>query len=60
MVIYIVTKFGADWFIFLDARVKSAIFPNSRINKFDCSGPFEPKIELIRDLVVTHFDQVWC
>ena len=42
MVTYILTKFGADWSIFVDDRVLtksySAIFPNSRANNSGCTG----------------------
>ena len=48
MLIFIVTKFGAEWFIFIDVREETkshaAIFDNSRPNN---SGPIGPMIELI-------------
>ena len=54
-VIYILTKFCADWLIFVDDRVQtksySAIFPNSRANNSGCSGTVRPTVELIRDLM---------
>ena len=52
MVIYILTKFGADWSIFVNAGVLtksySAIFPNSRANNSRFSDSIYPIIELIR------------
>ena len=55
MLIYIVIKFGADWFIFVDAReytkLNAAIFPNSRANNSSCSGPIGPMIRLIQILL---------
>ena len=49
------TKFGADWFIFVDVREltkeNSAIFPNSRQNNFSCSCPIGPMIELTQILL---------
>ena len=55
MLIFIVTKFGADWFIFVDARKltksNAATFPNSRANNSSCSGPIGPMIELIQILL---------
>ena len=55
MLIFIVTKFGADWFIFVDAREltksNAAIFPNSRANNSSCSGPVGSMIELIHFLL---------
>ena len=42
MVTYILTKFGADWLIFVDGRVQTksdaAIFPKSRANNSRFSG----------------------
>ena len=53
MLIFIVTKFGADWFIFVheDARENAAIFPNSRANNSSCSSPIVPMIEVIQILL---------
>ena len=66
MVIYILTKLGADWSIFVDARVlksNSAIFPNSRANNSGCSYLICPIIELIRDFmgiyIVATFGTDW-
>ena len=50
-----VTKFGADWFIFVDVReytkLNAAIFNNSRANNSSCSGPIGPLIALIQILL---------
>ena len=55
MLIFIVTKFGADWIIFVDAREQTksnaATFPNSRANNSSCSGPIGPTIELVQILL---------
>ena len=55
MVIYILTKFGADWSIFVDAELltksDSAIFPNSRANNSGCSDLIYPMIELVQDFM---------
>ena len=55
MLIFIVTKFGADWFIFVDAReqtkLNAAIFPDSRTNNSSCSGPIGPMIKLVQILL---------
>ena len=55
MLKYIVTKFGADWFIFVDVREKTklnaAIFPNSRANNSSCSSPIGPMIKPIQILL---------
>ena len=67
MLIFIVTKFGADWFIFVDAReyTKSnvAIFSNSRANNSSCSGPIGPMIKFIQILldinILTKFGADW-
>ena len=67
MLIFIVTKFGADWFIFVDAREKTksnvAIFPNSRANNSSRSGPIGPMIEFIQILfdinILTKFGADW-
>ena len=67
MVTYILTKFGADWLIFVDARVltksDSAIFPKSRANNSKCTGLICPIIELIQDLIdiyiLAKFDTDW-
>ena len=67
MLIFIVTKFGADWFISADARelTKStvAIFPNSRANNSSCCGPIGPMIEFIQILldinILTKFGADW-
>ena len=48
MLIYNVAKFGADWFIFVDA---SQIFPNSRANNSSCSTPIGTMIKLIHILL---------
>ena len=52
---FIVTKFGADWLIFVDAREETksniAIFPNSRANNSSCSGAIGPMIEFIQNLL---------
>ena len=49
------TKFGADWFIFVDVREKTklnaAIFHNSRPNNSSCSGQIGPIIEPIQILL---------
>ena len=57
MVIYTLTKFGADWLIFVDASVnklKYSKFSNSRANNSRCSGPIRPIIKLIRHLMVKY------
>ena len=67
MVIFILTKFGTDLVIFVDARVEiksnSTNFPNSRANNSKYSRTIIPIIELIRDLmviyIVTKFDAGW-
>ena len=67
MVTYILTKFGADWSIFVDDRVYtksySAIFPNSRANNSGCSGSIWPIIKLIQDpmgiYIVAKFSTDW-
>ena len=67
MLIFIVNKFGANWFIFVDARelTKSdvAIFPNSCANNSSCSGPIRHMIEFIQILfdinILTKFDAEW-
>ena len=55
MIINSLTKFAADWLIFVDARVStksdSAIFPNSRANNSGCSGSICPIIKFIGDLI---------
>ena len=55
MLIFIVTNFGADWFIFEGVREKTksnaAIFQNSRPNNSSCSVPIGPMIELIQILL---------
>ena len=54
MITYILTKFGADWSIFVDKSVKKVIFSNFsklRANHSGCSGSIGPIIELIRDLM---------
>ena len=55
MLIYIVTKVGADWFILVDAReltnLNAAIFPNSRANNSRCSGRIGPWIRLFQILL---------
>ena len=55
MLIFTVTKFGADWFIFVDAReetkLNTEIFHNSRANYSSCSGPNGPMIKLIQILL---------
>ena len=55
MATYILTKFSADWLIFVDARVLTksvtAIFPNSRANNSTCSGLICFIIKLFRDLM---------
>ena len=53
MLIFIVTKFGADWFIIVDVREKTnaAIFHNSRPSNSRCSSPIGPMIELIQILL---------
>ena len=64
---FIVTKFGADWLIFVDAREKTksnvAIFPNSRANNSSCSGAIGPMIEFIQNLldinILTKFGADW-
>ena len=42
MVIYILTKFGVNWFIFVDDKIEtksdSTIFLNSRASNSGCSG----------------------
>ena len=51
MVTKILTKFGADLFIYVDAIVQtksiSAIFPYSRANNSGFSGPIGPIMKLI-------------
>ena len=46
MLIYIVTKFSADWFIFVDAieltKSNAEIFPNSRANNSSCLVQLDP------------------
>ena len=67
MVSYILTKFSADWLIFVDARVQtksdSAIFQNSRANDSGYFGSICPIIDLIRDLmgiyIVAKFGTDW-
>ena len=67
MVIYILTKFGAYWLIFVDAGVytksDSAIFPNSRANNSRFSDSICPIIKLIRDFmaiyIVAKFGTDW-
>ena len=57
MVIYTVTKFGADWFIIANASVnniKYGKFSNSMADNLDSSGLITSIIELIRDLMVTY------
>ena len=58
MLKFIVTKFGADWFIFVDvreyAKSNAAIFHNSRPNNSSCSGPIGPRIKLIQILLDTN------
>ena len=60
------TKFGADWFIFVDAGEKTksnaAIFPNSRANNSSCSSPIAPMIKLIQSLLDINIlpKFVWC
>ena len=55
MFTYILTNFGADWLIFVDARVitksDSANFQNSRSNNSRCSGSICPIIKLNQDLM---------
>ena len=55
MLIFIVTKFGADWFIFLDVKEQTksnaAIFHNSRPNNSSCFGPIGHMFELIQILL---------
>ena len=55
MFIFIVTKFGADWFIFVDVKEKTksnaAIFHNARPNNSSSFGPIGPMIELIQILL---------
>ena len=52
MFIFIVTKFGADWFIFVEkTKSNAAIFHNSRPNNSSCFGPIGPMIELIQILL---------
>ena len=50
MLLYIVTKFGTDWFVFVDAREykksNKEIFPSS--NNSSCSSPIGPMIKLIQ------------
>ena len=57
--LYIVTKFGADWFIFVDAikytKSNAAIFPNSRANNSRCSAPIGPMIKLLKILLDINF-----
>ena len=61
MATYILTKFGADWSIFLD--VLECKFSNSRADNSDSSGPISSITELIRALVViyilTKFGDDW-
>ena len=57
MINYILTKCGADWFIFVDATVKTRSFSNFfqfKANNSSCSGPIEPIMELIQDIMVTY------
>ena len=58
MLIIIVTKFGADWFIFVDVREETKsnaeFFHNSRANNSSCSGPIGPMIEVIQILLDTN------
>ena len=54
---YIVAKFGTDWSIFADARVKTVEYgqiPNSRADNSDSSGLISSIIELIRVLMVIY------
>ena len=60
----ILTMSGADWLISVAARelTKSNMttFPNSRENNPSCSGPIEPIIELIQDLMIIYIlTKVW-
>ena len=55
MVMYSLTKFGANWLIIVDAsvnRVKCSNFSNSRANNSSRSYPFRPIIKLIQDPMV--------
>ena len=70
MVIYILTKFGADWLIFVDASVHKMVkgmksierkgentinkFSNSRADNSDSSGPISSIIELLQDPMVIY------
>ena len=54
MGIYIVAKFGTDWSIFADAKVKYGKFSNSWADNSDSSGPISSIIDFIRDLMVIY------
>ena len=59
------TKFGDDWLIFVDARVLTSKLwtDGQRADNSDSSGPISPIIELIRALLViyilTKFGDDW-
>ena len=58
----VLTKFGADWFIFVDARVLTKS-DSARVNNSKCSCSICPIIELIQDLMgiytVAKFGNDW-
>ena len=64
-VIHILTNFGTNWLIFVDAtvQVRYSMFSNSRANNCSRSDPITFIIELIRDLMVmyilTKFSTDW-
>ena len=65
-VIYILTNFGTNWLIFVDAsvsKVKYSNFSNSRVNNSSCSGPITPIIKITQDLMalyrLTKFGADW-
>ena len=56
MVTYILTTFGADWLIFVDATELT----NSRANNFTCSGSIMTLIQdLISIYIVAKFGNDW-
>ena len=62
LVIYILTKFGADLLIFADAGVyakSNSKFSNSRADDSDHSVLTRSIIKLIRDLILTKFGADW-
>ena len=59
MVMYSLNKFGAHWFIIVDARVftktaNCSNFSNSMANYSSRSNPIRPIIKLIHDLMVIY------